>query len=58
MSQPLTQLAITGSPLRVPCLKGAQQGEGAIEGSFKEYQVPWASTHDTFVHSRFACDAP
>ena len=34
------------------------QGEGAIEGSYKEYQVPWASTHDTFVHSRFACDAP
>ena len=39
-------------------LDGALQGEGAIEGSFKEYQVPWASTHDTFMHSRFACDAP
>ena len=39
-------------------LEGAHQGEGAIDGSFKEYQVPWASTHDTFMHSRFACDAP
>ena len=47
-----TVLAVVGAD------GGAHQGEGAIEGSFKEYQVPWASTHDTFVHSRFACDAP
>ena len=38
---------------------GHHQGEGAIEGSYRDYQVPWVSSHgpDAHKHSRFACGA-
>ena len=38
---------------------GHHQGEGAIEGSYRDYQVPWVSSHgpDAHMHSRFLCGA-
>ena len=38
---------------------GHHQGEGAIEGSYRDYQVRYVSSHgpDAHKHSRFACGA-
>ena len=38
---------------------GQHQGEGAIEGSYRDYQVRYVSSHgpDAHKHSRFACGA-
>ena len=38
--------------------EGRLQGEGAIEGSYLEYRVPWVSSHGLGTHkySRFVCD--
>ena len=39
--------------------EGRLQGEGAIEGSFLDYRVPWVSAHGpgAHKHSRFVCGA-
>ena len=38
---------------------GQHQGEGAIEGSYRDYQVRYVSSHgpDAHMHSRFVCGA-
>ena len=38
---------------------GQHQGEGAIEGSYRDYRVRYVSSHGpgAHKHSRFACAA-
>ena len=40
-------------------LEGAHQGEGAIEGSYRDYRVRYSSSHGpgAHKHSRFVCGA-